>query len=160
MKRLFMLFLILVSVLSAHGAIASNNDAEEGMALLINLNGLLCAKVVSVTPLKIEKTYEVRCIEYRGGTRTVDYIVNLKTGRAFQRNNLSSDEDTQQQAAPKNNDRGIAGVIGDAGYQCHEALSVKNITGSTYGVECVERAWSENRAKYSVNVRSGMVIRK
>jgi len=57
------------------------------------------------------------------------------------------------------NERGIAGVIGDAGYPCHEALSVKNTTGPTYAVECVERPGEKTRVKYSVNVRTGTVTK-
>ena len=47
------------------------------IATMINLKGDLCAKVISVTPLKIKDTYEVTCIEYRGGSGTVDYIFKI-----------------------------------------------------------------------------------
>lgn len=61
-------------------------EAVEGMAFLINANGFLCAKVININTLSInDKTYEVRCIEYRGGSGAVDYIVDLGTGRVFKR---------------------------------------------------------------------------
>lgn len=56
----------------------------ETIATAINLNGLLCAKVTRVQPLKVnDSTFEVTCIEYRGGSGTVRYIVNTDTGVAF-----------------------------------------------------------------------------
>jgi len=57
----------------------------EAIATVINLNGLLCARVTNVRPLKVrDDVFEVTCIEYRGGTGTVRYIVNTETGIAFQ----------------------------------------------------------------------------
>lgn len=61
------------------------NDADEMMATFINLKGKLCAKVVRVNKLTQADTYEVRCIEYRGGDGTVDYIVNVKSGEVIKR---------------------------------------------------------------------------
>ena len=63
----------------------SQDDADKMMATFLNLKGHLCAKVVNVSKLSIPDTYEVRCIEYRGGSGTVDYIVNVKSGEAFRR---------------------------------------------------------------------------
>lgn len=60
-------------------------EAEEMMATFLNLKGQLCAKVVNVSKLTLPDTYEVRCIEYRGGTGAVDYIVNVKTGETVKR---------------------------------------------------------------------------
>lgn len=62
-----------------------NNDAVEGMALLINLNGHLCAQVTGVYKLEQQDIYEVECIEYRGGNGKVGYLVNLEQGIAFKR---------------------------------------------------------------------------
>lgn len=64
-------------------AIANAQDLKETMAIMLNLNGLLCAKVTSVRPLILQDQYEVTCIEYRGGKAQVSYILNAKTGRAF-----------------------------------------------------------------------------
>ena len=64
---------------------AHAGEAEELMATVLNLKGQLCAKVVNISKLSIPDTYEVRCIEYRGGSGTVDYIVNVKSGEVFKR---------------------------------------------------------------------------
>lgn len=62
----------------------SKTESGETIATIINLNGLLCAKVTDVRPLRVQAdVYEVTCIEYRGGTGTVRYIVNADTGLAF-----------------------------------------------------------------------------
>jgi len=63
----------------------SRSDLNKVIGLIINTNGMLCAEVVSVSPLKQKDVYEVRCIEYRGGTGTVDYIMNAREGTAFRR---------------------------------------------------------------------------
>lgn len=60
-------------------------DVDEMLATFINLKGYLCAKVEKVSPLAQRDTYEVRCIEYRGGSGTVDYIVNVKSGEVVKR---------------------------------------------------------------------------
>ena len=58
----------------------------ELIATAINLNGLLCAKVVSATPIAVQSdVFVVTCIEYRGGRGRVEYIVNAKTGDAYRR---------------------------------------------------------------------------
>jgi hypothetical protein len=62
---------------------ATEEELKEVMAAMINLNGQLCAKVIEVRPLRIANQYEVTCIEYRGGSGTVRYIFNAKTGEAF-----------------------------------------------------------------------------
>ena len=69
----------------SHNSLASRNGKdEEALALLLNLNSLLCAKVVEVNPLKVRPgVLEVKCIEYRGGTATKNYIVNTNNGTAF-----------------------------------------------------------------------------
>ena len=61
------------------GWTATRAEVEKTIALMINLNGYLCAKVTTVNPLQLENTYEVRCIEYGGGTGTVDYIVAIRS---------------------------------------------------------------------------------
>ena len=65
--------------------IYAEQSAEEMMATFLNLKGQLCAKVVNINKLQLADTYEVRCIEYRGGTGTVDYLVNIKTGEVVKR---------------------------------------------------------------------------
>lgn len=63
----------------------SDVSAEKAAALMLNLNGHLCAEAVRITPLKQPKVYEVRCIEYRGGTGTVDYVLDMNTGVGWRR---------------------------------------------------------------------------
>lgn len=80
MKRIA---LILVVWLSASDAFAIDNETKEMIATVINLNGLLCATVTDVRKLQIANQYEVTCIEYRGGSGTVRYIVDFSKGTAF-----------------------------------------------------------------------------
>lgn len=58
-------------------------DIEEQIATVLNLNGHLCATVTDVRPLRQADTYEVTCIEYRGGTGKVRYILQARTGIAY-----------------------------------------------------------------------------
>ncbi len=58
----------------------SKAELKEAMAAIINLQGHLCAKVIDIASLKLRGTYEVSCIEYRGGNGKVDYIVKLNDG--------------------------------------------------------------------------------
>lgn len=60
----------------------SRKEANEAMALIINLNGMLCAEVVGVRPLKIPDRYEVECTEYRGGQHSATYVVDARQGAA------------------------------------------------------------------------------
>lgn len=56
--KLAILALVLSGVSSANAA--SKQDLKEMTALILNMNGLLCAKVVEIRPLKVRKdTYEV-----------------------------------------------------------------------------------------------------
>lgn len=65
-------------------AAPSKAEADEAIALLLNLNQLLCAEVVEVNPLKVRPgVLEVKCIEYRGGSATKNYIVDTNNGTAF-----------------------------------------------------------------------------
>lgn len=57
---------------------------SEAIATGINLNGLLCAEVVSVNKLTLPNKAEVTCITYRGGSSTSTYIVDVSTGRAYE----------------------------------------------------------------------------
>lgn len=71
---------------ASHGGYGSAALRERGemIATVLNLNGLLCARVVAVEPLRVSSdAFEVTCVEYRGGTGTVRYIVNASDGTAF-----------------------------------------------------------------------------
>jgi hypothetical protein len=58
-------------------------DLKELAATILNLNGFLCATVVDIRPLEIKDQFEITCIEYRGGSGTVRYILNGATNKAF-----------------------------------------------------------------------------
>jgi len=66
-------------------SLAQSQDSKEKVATLLNLQGFLCARVVSISPLKVKDTYEVQCIEYRGGEGTVGYVLNAATGVAYKK---------------------------------------------------------------------------
>jgi|GEM_PF-1324735 len=87
MQRLSILFLIFMCTVATPSAAkfsgASDAEMKEMVATFINLNGLLCASVEELRPLKLKDQWEVTCIEYRGGTGTVRYIFNARTGIAF-----------------------------------------------------------------------------
>ena len=82
--KILAMLAVTVSLAMAPGSFikAQTAEAREMMATLINLNGHLCARVISVSPLRMDRAYEVICVEYRGGQGTVTYIVNMKTGIA------------------------------------------------------------------------------
>lgn len=82
MKSVHSLFFFLAVALVPANA-ATDAELKETMATFINLNGLLCAKVTDIRPLRLEKKFEVTCIEYRGGAGTVRYIFDGNTGKAF-----------------------------------------------------------------------------
>lgn len=63
----------------------AEDNTDKALRLFINLTGNLCAKVVSVHKLEVPDYFEVRCIEYRGGTGTVDYLVNFKEQKVIKR---------------------------------------------------------------------------
>lgn len=55
-------------------------QAHDFVALIINSNGHLCGRITDVRPLRVEKgEFEVTCVERRGGSNTVRYLVNGET---------------------------------------------------------------------------------
>jgi hypothetical protein len=75
----------LTVALTGSAAAQSKEELKETTATILNLNGLLCAKVVEIRPLEMANQYEVTCIEYRGGSGTVRYILNAATARRSKR---------------------------------------------------------------------------
>ncbi len=71
------------TVRTSPGRSSDKESLKEMIALMINLKDDLCAKVLDVRPLRLKDTYEVTCIEYRGGSGTVRYIFNARTGAAY-----------------------------------------------------------------------------
>lgn len=58
-------------------------DVKEQLATIINLNGLLCAKVLDVKHIEdLPNVYEVNCIEYGGRSETKNYILDVVKGIA------------------------------------------------------------------------------
>ncbi len=80
------LMLLVVCVFSASNIVHANNkeDLKQTVALILNLNGHLCAKVIDISPLKIKNQYEVICVANRGGSATKNYILNAADGTAFE----------------------------------------------------------------------------
>jgi hypothetical protein len=72
------------STRSTSGTRTPSSDAREAAATFINLNGFLCADVISVQALQLNNTFEVTCIEYRGGSSKKTYILNTADGTAFE----------------------------------------------------------------------------
>lgn len=63
---------------------ANELSMETIAATMINLNGMLCAEVLSVRKLTVgTSVYEVVCIEYRGGTGKKTYHLDSDTKRAW-----------------------------------------------------------------------------
>jgi hypothetical protein len=88
MKKVFLILITLAFAAAPYvsrAAQMTDREIKEAMALLINMNNHLCANVVSIAPLSLKGTYEVRCVEYRGGAGTVDYIVKVSTGEVIKR---------------------------------------------------------------------------
>lgn len=76
----------IITIIGAVLLCASSANAqtlEEFIATMLNLNGFLCASVVETRPLQVADQLEVTCVEYRGGSGRVRYILNRKTGVAF-----------------------------------------------------------------------------
>lgn len=77
-------------IFSGMFSFCANADAEkkealkETVALMLNSNGHLCAKVTDIIPLQIKNQYEVNCVAYRGGKATKTYVFNAADGTAFE----------------------------------------------------------------------------
>ncbi len=67
----------------AYAHTSKADELLEKIATVINLNGHLCASVTDVRPLELKDVYEVTCVEYRGGSGEVRYIMNARQGSAF-----------------------------------------------------------------------------
>ena len=65
------------------GQTFTREELKTLVSATILLNGYLCAEVVDIRPLVKADTYEVTCIEYRGGRGTKLYIFDAARGSAF-----------------------------------------------------------------------------
>lgn len=70
---------------ASHASATSDHDLKEMSALIINLNGGLCARVTSITPAAGANNWNVSCIENSDGTGRVTYIMNARAGTAVRR---------------------------------------------------------------------------
>ena len=62
----------------------SLEDLNELTATILNVNGLLCAEVTDIHPLKVrDDVYEVTCTQYRGGNSKKTYIMDVASGTAW-----------------------------------------------------------------------------
>lgn len=62
--------------------VPSSKETAELVAMGLNLNGHLCASVISIAPLKNAGVYEITCVANRGGSAKKTYMGDSKTGRA------------------------------------------------------------------------------
>lgn len=63
----------------------SFTSEQEGLLrAMLNLNGHLCAEVVEMRRLQVEKQVEVTCVRYRGGSARASYVLDTVSGRAFE----------------------------------------------------------------------------
>lgn len=79
MVRLFMAAMAAITLTTVP---AQAQSVQEQAALIINLNGHLCAEVTSIRRLEVGNgnVYEVECIEYRGGAGRVRYLLDVRDG--------------------------------------------------------------------------------
>lgn len=63
---------------------AHADELEDAAAVILNLNGLLCAEVLDLNQLKQKGIFEVRCTKYRGGEAEATYIIDANSGNAWE----------------------------------------------------------------------------
>jgi hypothetical protein len=72
---------------SSPAAVKNVPDGDELNTLVatgLNLNGHLCAELLSVAPLKLAGKYEATCTAYRGGSARKTYVIDSAAGTAFE----------------------------------------------------------------------------
>lgn len=62
--------------------VPTSKETIDMVATGINLNGHLCAAVVSLVPLKVRGGWEVTCIANRGGSAKKSYTIDTGSGKA------------------------------------------------------------------------------
>lgn len=83
-KKITSVMLFVALPLSVNADAGKKEALKETVALMLNSNGHLCAKVTDIIPLQVKNQYEVTCIAYRGGKGTKTYIFNAADGTAFE----------------------------------------------------------------------------
>lgn len=85
MKKYFLSRIAILSLIPISTFAMSNSEINEFTALVLNLNGLLCAEVTDIRPLKVGKNiYEVECIQFQGGKSRKTYIMDAPNGTAWE----------------------------------------------------------------------------
>jgi hypothetical protein len=79
MKTLIALILCTMSLTAAAG------DAEETAAMMLNLDGLLCAEVTDLRALKQKDVYAVSCVKFRNGSEQATYVLDMSSGAGVRR---------------------------------------------------------------------------
>ncbi len=83
-KKIIVVLALAILSLGAKADEDKKEALKKTVALMLNMNGHLCATVTDITPLQIKNQYEVTCIAYRGGKGTKTYIFNAADGTAFE----------------------------------------------------------------------------
>ena len=82
-RTLIVAAILMFSTISAY---ALTEEDKELVATTLNMNGHLCAEVVSVAVIDhLDKSgvIEAICIKYRGGNAYATYMIDMETGRAW-----------------------------------------------------------------------------
>jgi GTP:adenosylcobinamide-phosphate guanylyltransferase len=64
--------------------VSSRKEVEQMVTAGLNINGLLCAEITDIRPLKVRSAYEVTCVAYRNGSAKKAYIVDALKGSAYE----------------------------------------------------------------------------
>lgn len=83
-KKIIVVMLFVALPLSVNADEDKKEALKKTVALMLNMNGHLCATVTDIIPLQIKNQYEVTCIAYRGGKGTKNYVFNAADGTAFE----------------------------------------------------------------------------
>ena len=84
MRKLIVVMTLILQSMTAH---ALTGEKKELVATTLNMNGHLCAEVVSVTVmdhLGESGVLEAVCVKYRGGNGRATYMIDMETGRAWE----------------------------------------------------------------------------
>lgn len=84
---MYKLILATALALTTTTAAALTNEQEELVATTLNLNGHLCAEVISAKVLDNlgnAGVIEAVCVKYEGGSGRATYMIDMETGRAWE----------------------------------------------------------------------------
>ena len=84
---MYKLILAIALALVTTTAAALTTEQKELVATTLNLNGHLCAEVVSAKVLENlgnAGVIEAVCVKYEGGSGRATYMIDMETGRAWE----------------------------------------------------------------------------